>query len=70
MTITLTNDPRTTYAHQSNLAGERVLLTLLETTLDRYRELVEAPLVQPTLTESAQDLLRQQERRQRWPPDR
>ena len=60
LTATLSNDPRTTYVHQSNLAGDRNLLAVLDATLARYRELVTAPLVQPTLTESGEALLAQQ----------
>ncbi len=55
------NDPRTLYVHQSNLAEDRLLLVVLDEVLARYRATVDFPLVQPTLTESGQAIVRQRE---------
>ncbi len=44
----LQNDPRPHYAHQSNLTGDRVLLSLMTEVLNRYRSYMTAPIVQPT----------------------
>jgi hypothetical protein len=52
-------DPRTHYAHQSNLTDDRILFAPLEAMLDRYAALVDAPLLQPTLAESGEELRRQ-----------
>lgn len=52
-------DPRIHYSHQSNLTDDRVLYEPLEAMLDRYRSLVAAPLLQPTLTDSGSELRRQ-----------
>lgn len=50
----LGNDPRPTYAHQSNLAEERILLPVVESILNRYRSLYadSAPIVSPTQTQA------------------
>ena len=55
----LSNDPRVLYTHQSNLAGDRILLTFMDALLDRYEQYVTAPLTTPTLTESSDVLERQ-----------
>ena len=55
------NDPRILYVHQSNLAEDRLLLVVLDEVLARYRATVHSPVVQPTLSESGQALVRQQE---------
>lgn len=52
-------DPRIHYSHQSNLTDDRVLYEPLERMLDRYRSLIDAPLLQPTLAESGAELRRQ-----------
>jgi hypothetical protein len=44
----LTNDPRPHYAHQSNLTEDRILLTVMDEVLNRYRSYLTAPIVQPT----------------------
>lgn len=56
----LGNDPRPHYAHQSNLAEERILLPVIDEILARYRDLFAptAPLLSPTMTESAELLRR------------
>ncbi|MBI4898600.1 MAG: hypothetical protein HY827_09595 [Actinobacteria bacterium] len=54
----LTNDPRPHYAHQSNLTGDRVLLSVLDNAISRYRGLIRAPVVQPNLTTAGQEILR------------
>jgi hypothetical protein len=56
----LGNDPRTHYAHESNLAGDGILYPLLEEALGRYRRYVSMPLLVPDLTESGVQLDRQQ----------
>lgn len=50
----LRNDPRPHFAHQSNLAEDRILLPVIEAILDRYRSLYadNAPIVSPTMTEA------------------
>jgi hypothetical protein len=52
-------DPRVHYAHQSNLTDDRILYAPLEAMLDLYDELIDAPLLQPTLSESGEELRRQ-----------
>ena len=52
-------DPRVHYAHQSNMTDDRILYDALEAMLDRYHSLIDAPIVQPTLSESGTELLRQ-----------
>jgi hypothetical protein len=44
----LTNDPRPHYAHQSNLSEDRILYTVMDEVLNRYRSYLTAPIVQPT----------------------
>jgi hypothetical protein len=44
----LQNDPRPHYAHQSNLTGDRILLSVVSEVLNRYRSYVTAPIVQPS----------------------
>ncbi|MCU1486822.1 MAG: hypothetical protein JWN67_3568 [Actinomycetia bacterium] len=56
----LNNDPRTHYAHESNLAADGILYPLLENALGRYRRYVSMPLLVPDLTESGAQLDRQQ----------
>ena len=55
----LANDPRVHYAHQANMAGDGTLYRLLDEVLVRFRALVSAPLVQPTLRQSGEELRRQ-----------
>lgn len=54
----LINDPRPHYAHQSNLTGDRVLLSVLDNAINRFRGLLKAPVVQPNLTTAGQEILR------------
>ena len=54
------NDPRTLYVHQSNLAEDGLLLELLSEVLGAFRGTVSSPVVQPTLAESGETMLRQQ----------
>jgi hypothetical protein len=56
----LDNDPRTHYAHESNLAGDGILYPLLEDALTHFRRYVSMPLLVPDLTESGEALDRQQ----------
>jgi hypothetical protein len=60
----LGHDPRPTFGHQANLAGERPLLALLQRALDLYRDYVseEAPLANPSMGEIAEEL----DRRAQW----
>jgi hypothetical protein len=53
------NDPRPHFAHQSNLAGDGVLYTVLDEVLRRYRAYFSAPLVQLTHTQAGQTLQQQ-----------
>jgi sarcosine oxidase gamma subunit len=48
----LINDPRPHFAHQSNLTGDRILLTVLDKAITQYRTYVKSPIVQPTLTDA------------------
>ncbi|MBX3314171.1 MAG: hypothetical protein KF906_07605 [Actinobacteria bacterium] len=50
----LRNDPRPTYAHQSNLSEDQVLLPVLSSILNRYKGIYSdsAPIVSPTMTQS------------------
>ncbi|MBV8480708.1 MAG: hypothetical protein JOY72_10450, partial [Actinobacteria bacterium] len=57
--LVLANDPRPSYAHESNLAKDRILLDVLNTTLDRYRTLVRVPFAQPTMTAALHALVQQ-----------
>jgi len=57
--LVLENDPRPSYAHESNLAKDRILLDVLTTTLDRYRNLVRVPFAQPTMTGALDALVQQ-----------
>jgi hypothetical protein len=61
MSWILGNDVRPYYAHQSNLAEERTLLTLLDAVLDEYDRLIAAnrPLVVPTMQQALAELNRQ-----------
>ncbi len=54
----LTNDPRPHYAHQANLAEDRILFSVLDDVLARYRASFKVPLVQPTMTEVGKELAR------------
>jgi hypothetical protein len=56
------NDPRSHYAHQSNLAEEGTMYPLLDEVLRRYRERFASPLEQPTHREVGQLL----QRRGQW----
>lgn len=47
----LQNDPRPHYAHQSNLTQDRILLSVMDEVLNRYRTYVTAPIVQPTFAQ-------------------
>ncbi|MDZ7677347.1 MAG: hypothetical protein U5K29_02210 [Acidimicrobiales bacterium] len=49
------NDPRPHYAHQSNLAEDRILLPVLDELLARYRGIYapDTPIVAPTMTQAA-----------------
>ncbi len=58
----LTNDPRPHYAHQANLAEERILFTVLEEVMARYRRYFKVPVMQPTMTEVGKEL----EHRSTW----
>lgn len=57
----LDGDPRPHYAHQSNLAEDRILYPVLDEVLARYRGMFadDTPLLQPTMTEAAQVLARE-----------
>lgn len=46
----LSGDPRPHFAHQINLAGDRILLDLLSATLTKYRSLSTKPIRQPTFS--------------------
>jgi hypothetical protein len=54
----LSNDPRPTYAHVSNLAEDRLLYPMLDAILGRYRSLfsADAPIVNQTMTEASATL--------------
>jgi hypothetical protein len=56
----VTNDPKPHYAHQSNLAEDRILYPVLDEVLRRYREMYadNAPVVNPTMTAAAEQLRR------------
>lgn len=56
----LSNSPHPHYAHQSNLAEDRLLYPVLDRALSDYRQLFSssAPIVNPTLSESGQELSR------------
>lgn len=60
----LGGDPRPSFAHQANVTGDRPLLALLGSALQRYDEYVTAgcPLERPSLSEAAAEL----RRRDRW----
>ena len=51
----LGNDPRPHYAHQSNLAEDRILYPVLDGVIDRFKATYAAnsPLLHPTMKESA-----------------
>jgi hypothetical protein len=57
----LNNDPRPYYAHQGNLAEDRILLTMMDSILARYRSLVadNAPFVNPRMGAAGLELQRQ-----------
>lgn len=57
----LNNDPRPYYAHQGNLAEDRILLTMMDGILTRYRSLVadNAPFVNPRMSAAGLELQRQ-----------
>jgi hypothetical protein len=54
----LTNDPRPTYAHQSNLSEDAILLPTISNVLSDYRAIfaTNAPIVEQTLTQQGQTL--------------
>ncbi|HEX4905838.1 MAG TPA: hypothetical protein VFU93_10325 [Acidimicrobiales bacterium] len=54
----LDGDPRIHYAHQSNMTDDRTIYEPLEHMLERYRDLIVAPLLQPTLADSGEELRR------------
>lgn len=54
----LGNDPRPHYAHQANLAEDRVLFSVLDDAISRYRMYFKVPLVQPTMTDVGKELAR------------
>jgi hypothetical protein len=58
----LAGDPRPHYAHQSNLAEDRILYSVLDEVLSRYRSLFAAntPLLNPRMSDAGAELLRQQ----------
>jgi hypothetical protein len=58
------NDPRPHYAHQSNLAEDGVLYSLMDEVLRRYRTYFGPPLVQLTHKRIGQELQRQAKWRQ------
>ncbi|WP_432564490.1 Agd3-related carbohydrate deacetylase [Kineococcus sp. SYSU DK003] len=60
----LTNDPRPLFAHQSNLAQDRILLTFLGHVLDLLREHLADGV--EVVNESMDDLARELHRRARW----
>ncbi|MFG1604860.1 hypothetical protein [Actinoplanes sp. NPDC049265] len=57
----LNNDPRPYYAHQGNLAEDRILLTMMDSVLTRYRSLIadNAPFVNPRMGAAGLELQRQ-----------
>ena len=57
----LNNDPRPYYAHQGNLAEDRILLTMVDSILTRYRSLVadNAPFINPRMSAAGLELQRQ-----------
>jgi hypothetical protein len=57
----LSNSPKPHYAHQSNLAEERILYPVLDSILTAYRGYFtsSAPLANPTITQSGLELQRQ-----------
>ncbi|AEV81247.1 hypothetical protein ACWT_0235 [Actinoplanes sp. SE50] len=58
---TLGNDPRPYYVHQANLAEDRILLTMMDSILTRYRSLIadNAPFVNPRMSAAGLELQRQ-----------
>jgi len=54
------NDPRPHYVHQANLAEDRVLYTVVDEVLRRYRSYFRPALVQLSQTNAGQALLRSQ----------
>ena len=58
------NDPRPHYAHQSNIAEDGVLYTVLDSLLARYRAYFKPALVQLTHTQIGEELARQAKWRQ------
>ncbi|MHB8468485.1 MAG: hypothetical protein ACYDCH_01835 [Gaiellaceae bacterium] len=54
--VVLGNDPRPSFAHESNLAKDRILLDVLSATLAEYRRLLTVPFEQPTMTASLAEL--------------
>jgi hypothetical protein len=57
----LGNDPRPHYVHQANITEDRILYTMLDSILNRYRSLVaaNAPVVNPRLSAAGTELRRQ-----------
>ena len=60
--LVLANNPRPSYAHESNLAEDRILLDVLGLTLAEYRHAVKTPIAQPDMTAA----LRALQRRLAW----
>ncbi|HET8936125.1 MAG TPA: hypothetical protein VFN67_21915, partial [Polyangiales bacterium] len=60
----LANSPKPYYAHQSNLAEDRILYRPLELLLQQYRQLLanNSPLANPTMAEAGSEL----QRRTQW----
>jgi hypothetical protein len=58
------NDPRPHYAHQSNIAEDGVLYTVVDSLLARYRAYFKPALVQLTHTQIGEELARQAKWRQ------
>jgi hypothetical protein len=57
----LTNDPRLGYSHQSNLTGDRLILSLLGNVIAQYKSWFSnnSPILTPTLAQTAAELARQ-----------
>jgi hypothetical protein len=55
----LGNDPRPHYMHQANLAEQGTFYPIVDEVLARYRSYFTTALVNPTMTESGQELTRQ-----------
>lgn len=57
------NDPRPHYAHQTNLAGERLMYPVMDIALAEYRATYAAntPLLNPTMTEAGEAMVNQRQ---------